>query len=87
MDAKYPIHLAIYLDVLTPLKVLSLGFQKEKHHTLSTYHRIQLVNGEIEDFHQLVDDNSQRLTYYTKLLKDMELTENGDHMHQDFPIN
>ena len=26
MDAKYPIHLAIYLDVLTPLKVLSLGF-------------------------------------------------------------
>ena len=28
MNAKYPIHLAIYLDVLTPLKVLSLGFQK-----------------------------------------------------------
>ena len=29
MNAKYPIHLAIYLDILTPLKVLSLGFQKE----------------------------------------------------------
>ena len=28
MNAKYPIHLAIYLDILTPLKVLSLGFQK-----------------------------------------------------------
>ena len=30
-NAKFPIHLAIYLDVLTPLKVLSLGFQKEIH--------------------------------------------------------
>ena len=29
MNAKYPIHLAIYLDILTPLKVLSLGFQKK----------------------------------------------------------
>ena len=29
MTAKYPIHLAIYLDILTPLKVLNLGFQKK----------------------------------------------------------
>ena len=25
-NGKFPIHLAIYLDVLTPLKVISLGF-------------------------------------------------------------
>ena len=30
-NGKFPIHLAIYLDVLTPLKVISSGFQKEKH--------------------------------------------------------
>ena len=30
-NGKFPIHLAIYLDILTPLKVISLGFQKEKH--------------------------------------------------------
>ena len=30
-NAKFPIHLAIYLDVPTPLKVLSLCFQKEMH--------------------------------------------------------
>ena len=47
-----------------------------------------MVNGEIEDFDQsIVDDNSQRLTHYTKLLKDMKLTENGDHMYQDLPLN
>ena len=36
---------------------------------------------------QSLDDNSERLTHYTKLLKDMELTENGDHMYQDLPLN
>ena len=35
MDAKYPIHLAIYLDVLTPLKILNFGFQKQKHDPVS----------------------------------------------------
>ena len=36
---------------------------------------------------QSLDDNSQRLTHYTKLLKDMEFTENGNHMYQDLPSN
>ena len=35
MNAKYHIHLAIYLDILTSLKVLSLGFQKEIHDPVS----------------------------------------------------
>ena len=29
--AKFPLHLAIYLDVLTPLKVLSVSMQKDEH--------------------------------------------------------
>ena len=35
MNTKYPIHLTIYLDVLTPSKVFSLSFQKEKHDPVS----------------------------------------------------
>ena len=34
-NAKFLLHLAIYTDVLTPLKKLSLGFQKEKHDPVS----------------------------------------------------
>ena len=34
-NAKFLLHLAIYIDVLTPLKKLSLGFQKEKHDPVS----------------------------------------------------
>ena len=91
MDAKYPIHLAIYLDVLTPLNVLSLGFQNEKHDPVSKIRRITKFNWSMAKFKILIDqsldDNSQRLTHYTKLLKDMKLTENGDHIYQDLPLN
>ena len=73
MDAKYPIHLAIYLDVLTPLKVFSLGFQKEKHDPVSAIRRITKFNWSMVKLKilidQLLDDNSQRLTHYTKFLK------------------
>ena len=91
MDAKYPIHLAIYLDFLTPLKVLSLGFQKEKHDPVSAIQHITEFNWSMAKLkiliNQSLDDNSQRLMDYTKLLKYIELTENGDHMYQDLPLN
>ena len=91
MDAKYPIHLAIYLDVLTPLKVLSLSFQKGKHDPVSAIRCINEFNWSMAKLKilidQLLEDNSQRLTHYTKLLQDTELTENGDRMYQDLPLN
>ena len=40
-NGKFPIHLAIYVDVLTPLKVNSLGFQKEKHDPTEAVRRIK----------------------------------------------
>ena len=91
MDAKYPIHLAIYLDLLAPLKVLSLGFQKEKYDPVSAIQRITEFSWSMAKLKILIDqsldDNSQRLMHYTKLLKDMKLTENVDHMYQDLPLN
>ena len=39
-NGKFLIHLAIYLDVLTPLKVIGLGFQKEKHDPTEAVRRI-----------------------------------------------
>ena len=91
MDAKYPIHLAVYLDVLIPLRVLSLSFQKGKHDPLSVILLITEFSWSMAKLKILIDqsldDSSQRLTHYIKLLKDMELTENGYHMYQDFPLN
>ena len=43
-NAKFPIHLAIYLDVLTAPKVLSLGFKKEIHDPAVAIRRITEFN-------------------------------------------
>ena len=32
---KFPLHFAMYLDVLMPLKVLSVSLQQEKHDTVT----------------------------------------------------
>ena len=40
-NAKFPIHVAIYIDVLTPLKVLSLWFQKKIHDPVVAIRRIR----------------------------------------------
>ena len=55
MDAKYPVHLPIYLDVLTPLEVLSLGFQNEKHDSVSAIRRITKFNWSMAKFKILID--------------------------------
>ena len=49
-DASIPVHMAIYLDVLSPLRCLSLGFQRELHDTVKAVHCIQEFtnNGQIK---------------------------------------
>ena len=39
--ASYVIHAAIYLDVLSPIKRLSLAMQQERHDPVKTVRRIQ----------------------------------------------
>lgn len=39
-NASYPIHISIYLDVLSPILRLSLAFQQEKHDLVKAVRRI-----------------------------------------------
>ena len=78
---KYAIHLAIYLDVLTPLKVLRLGFQKEVHNPVTAVRRITEFNWTMGKLQLLIDasldgDIGNRLTHFTKLLKETEEIDN-----------
>ena len=75
-NAKFPIHLALYIDVLTPLKVLSLGFQKEKHDPVLAVRRIKEFNWTMAKLQLLIDsalseDNADRLINNTKLFKEI----------------
>ena len=87
MNAKYPIHLAIYLDVLTPLKVLSLGFQKEIHDPVTAVQHITEFNWTMAKLRLLIDlfleDNATRLTHFTKFLKEKSINKNSEYVYQD----
>ena len=74
--------LAIHSDVLTPLKVISLGFQKEKHDPTKAVRCIKEFTWTIAKLQLLIDasldcDNGGRLAHLTKLFK--EVDENSMH--------
>ena len=73
VQAKYPIHLGIYLDILQPIKVLSLSMQKEIHDHVSQLKKIKEFRWSMTKLHALIegclDENTTRLTNFTKLLK------------------
>ena len=56
-DASIPISLAIYLDVLSPLKRLSLSFQQELHEPVKAVRRIQDFNLTMVKLKLLVDES------------------------------
>ena len=75
-DASIPISLAIYLDVLSPLKRLSLSFQKELHDSVKAVHRIQDFNLTMVKLKLLVDESLENpdsiMTNLKKLFQDVE---------------
>ena len=76
-NGKFSIHLAIYLDVLTPLKVISLRFQKEKYDPMEAVTCIKEFTWTMTKLQLLVDasydsENGVRLTHLTKLFKEVD---------------
>ena len=75
-DASIPISLAIYLDVLSPLKRLSLSFQQELHDPVKGLRCIQDFNLTMVKLNLLVDESLENLdsimTNLKKLFKDVE---------------
>ena len=74
-NAKYPTHLTIDLDVLTPLKVLVLGFQKDKNDPVTAVQQVTEFNWNMGKLKLLLDasldgKNSNCLTNFTKLMKE-----------------
>ena len=55
-NAKFQLHI-IYTDMLTPLKVLGLGFQKEKHDPVLALRCIKELDLTLEKLQLLVDSS------------------------------
>ena len=75
-NGKYPISMAVYLDVLSVLTRMSLREQKEQHDPMKAGHRIQefrwsmvKLHGHVRDaldYDELNQAEKSRLTYYNK---------------------
>ena len=76
--------------MLTPLKVLSLGFQKEIHGPVVAIRQIREFYWTMVKLQMLIDsslegDNGGCLTHLTKLFKETKQTDEG-HLYQDIKL-
>ena len=83
LQGKYPMHLAMLLDILTLIKGLSLTATPEVHDPVNTIKTINEFSWTMTKLKILIsnslDESSKRLTNFTKFLKEVTLTENGKY--------
>ena len=88
-QAKYPLHLALYLDILHPLKVISLVMQQETHDRIKQLKHIRDFTWSMTKLSALseetIDQTTARLTNFTKFLKDV-VEEDGTFTYQDVKL-
>ena len=88
-QAKYPLHLALYLDILQPLKVISLVMQQETHDPVKQLKHIRDFTWSMTKLSALleesIDQTTARLTNFTKFLKDV-VEEDGTFTYQDVKL-
>ena len=79
-DTSITVQMAIYLDVLSPLRRLSLRLQQDLHDQVKAVHRIQEFTQTMAKLKLLIDkslDSSETLlTNYNKCLSDIEESNN-----------
>ena len=70
-DVMYPMYMAIYLDILSPIRRISLAMQQELHNPVKVIKRIQEFNSTMTQLvivlHEALNEGTI-LTHYTKFL-------------------
>ena len=89
VQAKYPIHLALELDILQPIKVLSLVMQQEIHNSLVQLRHIRDFTWSMTKLSALLQESINKtttcLTNFTKFEKDV-VSEEGVNMYQGIKL-
>ena len=89
-QATVPIHLAIYLDVLAPLRCLSLSLQSELHYPVTQIKRVQQFTWTMSKLKFIIDasienEKNATLTHYNRLLNEIKETDSV-YLYQDITI-
>ena len=78
------------MDVLTPIKVLSVSMQKDEHDPVFMLQRVQEFNWTMSKLQILVensiDKTTRKLTNYTTLLAEITEDENRDAFYQEIKL-
>jgi hypothetical protein len=86
----YPIYHTIYLDILSPIRRLSLGFHQELHNPVKAVRRIREFSWTMVKLHALIDKSlnepASRLTHYKRLLAELETGENDETVYQGISL-
>ena len=87
--AKFPLHITMYLDVLPPLKVLSVSLQQEKHDPVYMLRNVHECSWSMSKLQLLIENafegSTKKLTNYTKFLSLVEQNETG-FVYQDIKL-
>ena len=89
-QASYVIHAAIYLDVLSPIKRLSIAMQQEKHDPVKTVCRVQEFTWTIEKLKVLINESLDEegvMTRYKQLMSLIEQKEDGHYYYQGIKLS
>ena len=89
-QATVPIHLAIYLDVLAPLRCLSLSLQSDLQDPVKQIKRVQQFTWTISKLKLIIDtsienEENATLTHHNHLLNEIKGTD-GTYLYQDITI-
>ena len=89
-NVNLTINIAIYIDVLAPIKRLSVSSQKERHNPVKAIRRITEFTWTIGKLKGLIDESlvqdKSNMTHFTLLMSKVEVKE-GKHHYQDIKLS
>ena len=85
-DATYPMYMAIYLIILSPICRISVVMQSDFHDPVKVVKRIKefwwTMAKLVLALDEALDKEGSALTHITKLMKEIKVKENGKHEYQ-----
>ena len=89
--ALFPIHIAVFLDVLSPIRHLSIAFQQEEHDPVKVVWRIQEFNWTMAKLKILTESSleiqNSCLTYYKQFLDKIDARNNDRFYYQNVELS
>ena len=81
----YPMYMAVYLDILSPIRRLSLAMQQKIHDPVKVIKRIKEFMWTMTKLVILLEqamENANILTNFKKFLNSITVNEEGKHLYQ-----